>query len=349
MSAVLLILKIILAVACAAGVSFLVVSAVEFWIIAESIYSGIGDVIKKIENPIKRLCGFLYNKIKAALGERKEKIKAAKNRITSVLDSDPFSRLANRFPVLGTGKSLRFAAVTLLAFALFIAITLATKHTLTLSTDVLAMFPFFFVISLINGESAFTLVGVVSTGISALLISKFFNFFMGEYKRGRSLARWLISVGYYIVTTVAGCFLGYFLSGLWELIAAAGIAAFDTVRSSLSASGEGALGIAATVLCAVALLIIAYFGALLVITAVREYIETVCYGGIGVLLFVVALFLSAVFGGNAFINSGIGGACLGAAFVISVLAFDFARVSKGEIIENYKKRKAEKEEKRKAQ
>ena len=331
MDTVLLILKIALAVGCAVGVYYLAIYVAGFWYIIEGVCLFLQMITERLTCPPRKLFRLLKIKL----------LPAATDSVASKLKRGPIARFAERYPVFGTAKSIRFVIVSLIMIAAVVVSSLASGLPQIIE-EVLNMFPFFFIVQLLGHNVSFTLAGTLAVGFSAMLISKFFDLCMGEYKRKGSIIRWLISVVYYVVTTAVGCILGYFLSGVWQWCADKGIAIFSYFKAAIGSSDGTALAPLKIVGCALALLVLIYLAAILVSIALKEYIETICYGGMGVLFFVVVLILCLVFGGTEFINTSAGQTIGIIAFLLGTLGLDFIRVSKEEILAIYKERKNEK-------
>ncbi len=333
METLLLILKIALAVGCAVGIYYLFIYVVGFWYIIEGVCLILQTITKVLLYPFKEL----YKRI-----SKKFYSNSALDRgLTSVnrrVENGLISRFADRHPLCGTAKSIRFVLVSLVFIAAVMTVSIATGNSKIVEESIY-MFPFFFIVQLLSRSVVFSFAGLLAVGFSAMMISAFFKFCMGEYEREGSFIRWLISVIYYVITTVVSCFLGYLLSGVWEWVVNKGVSLFVFIKTAISTSNDTLIAPIKIVGCAVALLLLIYIAVILISIALKEYFETFCYGGMGVLLFAVVTVLCLIFGGSEFINTGAGKTILIVTFLLGIFGFDFIRVSKEEILEIYKEHK----------
>lgn len=314
-----IILKIVLIGVCGVAVYYIGIACSFFWLASEWVCSKLKKLIHKIGYPFGVLWRFITTR------------KASQ----SLLSGGTIEHFARRHPVLGTAKSIRFFIVAIIFIAVMIIISLFRGNFSDLVADTFSMFPFAFALQIINGDAAFSLVGAINTGFSAMLMAAFFQLCMGNYER-IGYENWLVSVGYYVVTTITGCLLGLLLCGMWDWGATTGFALFDTLKEILLGTDASFIGIVKAVGCAIALIMLVYIGILLLLVAVREYIEAFCYGALGfVLVVVVALLLNFVIS-TEFLNGTWGQIIVFATLFVSVLCLDYIRVNKGDLFSDDK-------------
>lgn len=310
------ILKIAAVAGCGAGVVFLGVYVWVFWGWSEAICLVINKVLEFITKPftehLEDFKGFIESKF-------------------SFTRNWPISRFADRHPTLGTGRSIRFFIISVIAICVITGVSILNNTFEELFSDVITMFPFFFIIDIFAGEAELTLVGLISTGISAFIMGGMFGFGLKGYKRKGYFLRWLVAIPYYIVTTILGCYLGYLLSHVWEWFAQTGIDLFNTMKQSFNGDGSFLGGIFA-IAC---LIVITYIGILILITAVREYVETFCYGLIGFGIFIAFIIVSLILGGQAFFNTELFKTLAIILALFGIFGVDFMRVNKEELVEKH--------------
>lgn len=311
------ILKIILTVAFGVGVYFLCFAVPYLWFVVEGICSLLDNLVKLLLEPFKAL----WRKIKGNLGIAE-----------GGYSDNTFIRFTNEETLFGTGKSIYILLGSIVFLGIVILVSWSRGNLEHFVTDTLSTFPLFFIFDLINGDVAFTLDAFVSTGICAMLISVIFGACMKDYDRDRSIFRWIVSVVYYIFTAPAACYLGFLLSGVWEWLTKAGISLYGTLKSIFSASGTSFVGILTTVGCGIALLLLLYIGIILIMVALKEYIETFGYGAIGFVIFIVIMLLCVIIGSNEFVNGPVGQVIMMVTLFSNVFVLDFMRVNKQEIL-----------------
>lgn len=313
---ILTILKIALVGLCGVGIYYLVLYSYFFWNLSEAICSVVSLVIGFITKPFKNL----WDKLKDGLSS-----------IMPSFDNLPISRFADNHPTFGTGRSIRFFIFGVIFIAAITGISMANNTFGELLEKVATMFPFFFIVDILAKDAEFTLVGLISTGVSAMIMGSLFGFCLQGYERKGHFLRWLIAIPYYIVTTILGCYLGYLLSGVWEYIAKTGIALFNTMKNSFS-DPSGLLGFLGGILALAALIVISYLGIVLLLTAIREYIETFCYGLLGFGIFIVFAIVSFIIGGQAFFDTELFRTLALILALFGIFGVDFIRVNKVELL-----------------
>ncbi len=317
METLMIILKIALVALCGVGLYYLFIFSVYFWNLAEAICLIIETVVKLVTYPFKFIKNFVEEK---------------RSSLELSLCNTPLARFVDRHPTLGTPSSIRFLILGIIFIIIMLIISMLNNSVENLIEDSLNMYPFFFIVQLISNQASFSFVGLISAGFSAMLIGAFFNFCMGDYERKGSFLRWLVAIGYYIVTTTVACYLGLLLSNVWEWFGNTGVWLFNSLKDIISGSGNGFFDIFIVLGCLIALIIVVYIGIILILVAVKEYVETFCYGAMGAILFAVVLLLCFVFGSQEFINSTWGQVICIATLFISIFVLDFIRVNKVEIL-----------------
>lgn len=313
-----IILKIIVVAICGVGAYYIVIFSIYFWSIAEFICEFIKSITEFVSAPFVSL----WNLIKKKLSSFKP-----------VLKQDIITRFAERHPILGSATSIKLFILSSIFLATLIIIYAVKGIFGDFLTQTMSMLPFFFILGIINGDFQFSFVGLISVGVSSMLIGAFFNLCIGNYSRKGSFVRWLVSIGYYIVTTFTACYIGFALSSVWDFVASKGVALFGVIKGILTSSSWTFVGTLKIISSALVLLAILYIGIILVTIAIKEYIESLCYGGLGaILFFMTILVLWAIFSQD-FLNGPIGQFITFTTLFAAVFIFDFIRVNKDEILE----------------
>lgn len=310
-----LIFKIIGAIACVVGIYYLVIYGCFFWGIAESICKFFEICIGFITYPFKGIKDFVTKK---------------KEQYT--YSGDAISRFADRHPNLGTERSIKFFIVAVIFLIVVFTVKILQGNFEDFLENLFRAYPLIYVVDTFGGSHPLTIVGVISTGISALFMSAFFSYCVGNFERKGYFLRWIVSIPYYIVTTLLGCYFGMVLSNLWEWAANAGIDLFNILANAFKADSKTLLGILIIVGSFIALVVLLYVGLILLLTALKEYLEIFIYGLIGLLILAVCAILMLIWGGQEFINSSVGNGILTTVLIIALFVVDFMRVNKGELL-----------------
>ena len=318
MSIWMIILKIALIVLCGVGIYYLFIFSTFFWGISEAVCKVVETGTDVVGRPFRLLWDFVKEKLGLSVFFRRR---------------GAIARFADRHPSLGTATSIRFFLFSFVFLCVATTVSVLTDKFKNAFDSMMSMFPFVFIFDVFSGEANFSIVGLISTGISAMLIGAFFNYCMNGYSRKGHFLRWLVSIIYYIITTLLACSLGLILSNVWEWFGVKGVALFNVFKNAISNSGMSFGGVLTVIGSVLGLLAILYIGIILMLIAVREYIETFCYGILGVALFFVVGILCLVIGSQEFINGPWGNAIMTATLLICIFAFDFIRVNKGELLD----------------
>lgn len=310
-----LLLKIAGAIACVVGLYYLVIYGHVFWKLAEYLCKFIEYVIQFITYPFKDI---------------KEWIKEQNKK--HLYSGDAIGRFADRHPTLGTERSIKFFIVALIYLIIVFTVKILKGDMEDFIQNLFDAYPLIYVITTFAGDNSFTVVNIISTGISALLMSAFFAFCMGDFKREGYFLRWLVSIPYYIVTTLLGCYFGMVLSNVWEWAANIGVNLFNSFTAALNADSKTLLGILITVGSFIALVLLLYIGLVLLLTAIREYLEVFIYGLMGLLFIIVCVLLMFIWGGQDFITTATGNTILTISSILAFFATDFMRVNKDELL-----------------
>jgi len=231
----------------------------------------IGFGIEKISYPFKAL---LYP------------VKRAGEFLEDLLIVDPFMRLSRRRPFLGSARAIRFFCLSLILIGILIVVYACNGNLIALFRDTFYMMPFFFILQLFNHEVPFTIIGLISAGVSGMIIGTFFNLCMGDYRFNKSIKHRLVSLIYYTVTTFVACYLGFILSNVWDWFGKTGVKLFGIFKDFLMDSNWSLGGILKFLGCIIMLSLIIYIGIILFATAVKEYLGTFCYGLMGFAIFI---------------------------------------------------------------
>lgn len=310
-----LLLKIAGAIACVVGLYYLVQYVQVFWQIAEAVCKFIEYGIQFITYP--------FNDIKEWIKEQNKK---------HLYSGDAIGRFADRHPTIGTERSIKFFIVAVIYLIIVFTVRILNADMGDFIQNLFDAYPLIYVIKTFAGDNSFTVVGAISTGISALLMSAFFTFCMGDFKRKGHFLRWLISIPYYIVTTLLGCYFGMVLSNVWNWMANIGVNLFNSFKAALNADSKTLLGILIIVGSFIAMVLLLYVGLILLLTALKEYMDVFIYGLIGLLFIIVCVLLMFIWGGQDFITTATGNTILTISSILAFFATDFMRVNKGELL-----------------
>ena len=224
-------------------------------------------------------------------------VKKVTQYIEDFLLIDPFPRLSRRHPVLGSARGMRFILLSIIAMVVLVIVYACNNNLAFLFTESsLFMLPFFFVVRLISREITFSVVGLISTGVSGMIIGLFFKLCLDGYEHDGSILHRIVSIVYYTITTFMASYLGFILSGVWDWFAKTGINFFNILKDMILGSDWSFLGVLKFLGCALVLSIIIYVGIILLSVALKEYVESFCYGFIGfVIVFLFELICNVVF------------------------------------------------------
>lgn len=226
---------------CGVGAYYLFIFSTYFWTFSEIACAFIKKIIGVVSRPFRLIWDS---------GTERLKIHAPIRRKGAI------DRFADRHPICGSAASIRFFIFSVVFLCVAIIISAFNGGIGKFIMDTLSMFPFFFVIEVINKNVEFSFAGLISTGFLAMLIGAFFNLCMGEYSRKGSFSRWLVSIGYYLVTTTVACYVGFVLSNVWEWVGAMGVSLFNALKNILLASSWSFIGVLRTGGCVIALFLI---------------------------------------------------------------------------------------------
>ena len=232
------------------------------------------------------LVGAAIEKIAYPLGAVIYPLKKVGGFLENMLLLDPFDKLSRRRPFLGSARAIRFFCLSFIFICVLIVIYACNGNIVALFRDTFYMMPFFFILQLFNHEVPFTIIGLISAGVSGMIIGAFFNLCMGDYRFNKSIKHRLISLIYYTVTTFVACYLGFILSNVWDWFGKTGVKLFGIFKDFLMDSNWSLGGILKFLGCIIMLSLIIYIGIILFATAVKEYLGTFCYGLMGFAIFI---------------------------------------------------------------
>lgn len=240
------------------------------------------------------LVGAAIEKIAYPLGAVIYPLKKVGGFLENMLLLDPFDKLSRRRPFLGSARAIRFFCLSLILICVLIVIYACNGNIVALFRDTFYMMPFFFILQLFNHEVPFTIIGLISAGVSGMIIGAFFNLCMGDYRFNKSIKHRLISLIYYTVTTFVACYLGFILSNVWDWFGKTGVKLFTIFKDFLIASNWTFAGVLKFLGCALILLIILYIGIVLLFIAIKEYLSTFCYGFMGFAVFLAFVIICMI-------------------------------------------------------
>lgn len=251
-------------------VSFAYPFVICFWEICEVVYNLSTKFLKFICTPFKALFQLIRKKVP----------------FENPLNKDNFlSRFSERHPTFGSAKSIVFVCLSIL-FICGTCLFYAPYNNQFLDQIPLSL-PFFFVFDIFSNGFDFSLGSLISVGVSTILISLLPEIFMDDYEVC-SVGSFFVAMLHYLSTTAVACFLSYFLRGLWTYIANGGLTLFGTLKNIVLNPGTTFWGWTLAILTAIPLILLIYVGVIFVVTSVRDFIDMLCYGIIGVLLFLLA-------------------------------------------------------------
>ena len=258
--------------------------------------------------------------------------KSIDRKTDAVLLGPTFRRIAQRHPAFGSAKTLRIALLSLVFILATFIYYLFAGGPAQFLTEFVGSFPMFV---LFDGGihkfiNSLSLVSVISVGISATLIGRVFKNLTGELMLD-NIIDWLVSFLYYIISALAGCFMGSFLQNVWEFVADMGVSAFNTTKNILVNSDFSLPGILKILLCIIGIAIIVYVGLKILLVALKEYIDLICFG---VASFAVvlgtALALKVIFGDETLLIVEI---ILTVVFFVTLAVSDYIRVLLGRLFD----------------
>ncbi len=239
----------------------------------------------------------------------------------------PIARFSDRHPVFGEPDAICCFLGCLIFSVVTVVVTVLTGSFNDLCDGTVLMYPFFFLVSLIvEGAPSFSIVSLLSAAFSGLLIGWFYDFCMRDYLYRDCFLGWVVAFVYYIVTTVASCILGFFLSNVWDWMAETGVSIFESLRNLVSNADRSFLGICTFVGLGLLLIVISYVGILLVLTALREYLDLFRFSAIVLLIFAV---ISLVIPQNAIETPLL--TLVGILALVILVGVEFVRVNRDEI------------------
>ena len=214
-------------------------------------------------------------------------------RLRRRLSRDAIARFADRHPTIGTAWSIRVALISLV----FLMITLIWFGNRIgygeYCMELFFMLPLGVFVQLLNGDLSFSMVTLLSAGFSGLLIKKLFDLCMDEYSFDESFGHRVMSVVYYAIMTMSACSIGLLLSNVWEGLASFGVSLYQNMAAFLSGVAWSFVGVLEMIGVTIGLLLLLYIAAIMLMIALQEYWESLCYGISCALVFIaVAVSLS---------------------------------------------------------
>lgn len=240
----------------------------KIWSISEELCIYIQGILEVIAYPLLELWRFIKSKF--------EKIELRKQRKKT--------RLFARCPFFGEPQAIWCFLLSSIFIIVVIIIAKFFGDIDSLGEDVVFMYPTFYLISvIIDGASSFSLVSLLSVAFSSLLTGWLYSICMSNYRYRRRFLGWIISFIYYAVTTVTSCILAYFLNNVCNLMSETGISLYENIKSMVSNADLTFIGVCKFIIFGIIFLLFLYIGIILLLIAVKECIEAVCYSFIALL------------------------------------------------------------------
>ena len=241
-----------------------------FWEICEVVYDLSTRFLKLICTPFKTIFKLITKRI----------------TFENPLNKDNFlSRFSERHPTFGSPKSIVFVCLSIL-FICGICLFYAPydKHFID---QITLSLPFFFVFDIFSNGFDFSWSSLISVGVSTILISLLPKLFMDDYEVC-SVGSFFVAMLHYLSTTAVACFLSYILRNVWTYIANLGLILFSTLKNIVLNPGTTFWGWIVAILTAIPLILLLYVGVIFIVTSLRDFVDMLCYGVIGVLLLLLS-------------------------------------------------------------
>lgn len=289
---------------------------VDFWELCEELYDLLEDFLESLASPFIELYKIIKKRLRKYSPFQKENF---------------LTRFTDNHPVLGTPISIIFVVCSVL-FLSGTAIIYPIFGNSDFINEALRNLPFFFVWEGFDGGFDFSFNAIVGMGISVIFMGLLPKIFMKNYYIN-SFSTVMVSVVHYFLTTLVSAVLGFILSGTFAKLTNLAIWLFNIFRTNVFGGGATASGWVKAILSLIPFLIILYLGLIVLIAAVRDFIDMLCYGVIGCagalavgLLWHIVAGIAGGWDGIAFkIVFGIVG-------VICIFGIDYYRVNKENII-----------------
>lgn len=244
------------------------------------------------------------------------------------IDKLPVVQFLKAHPNLGTPTAMIF----FIACGIFILVNIVIGFFTNNFEDIFMMLPFYFFFALISGQVEFSFTALISAGISAMLIGQVYSICMKDYPRKGSLKRWIVALFYCVVTTLASCTLGYYLSNVWTWMAETGISIFEYITNAVTNYEVSFIGIAKLITTGLIFIEMAYVGILLIVVSLKEYVEAFFYGAIGVILLFIGYWGSEALCEAVEGLKGQSTLIFGILVVLCMVGVEFYRLNKDEFL-----------------